>query len=224
MRSESKKKLIVIEGLDGSGKATQTQLLYSSLKDMSMKIKKVSFPDYDSASSALVKMYLDGEFGKQPDDVNAYAASSFYAVDRYASYKRDWEIDYEKGIIIADRYTTSNAIHQCSKLEAEEWDNYLEWLFEFEYEKLGIPRPDIVIYLKVDVEVSQELMNQRYQGDEDKKDIHENNLEYLKKSREAAEYCSQKLGWKIIECCEDGEMKSIDSVHKEILKVIIENK
>ena len=100
----------------------------------------------------------------------------------------------------------------------------MEWLYEFEYEKLGIPKPDIVIYLKVDVEISQELMNKRYHGDKSKKDIHENNLEYLKKSREAAEYCGQKLGWKIIECCEDGEMKSIDSVHKEILKVITENK
>lgn len=215
-----KKKLIVIEGLDGSGKATQAQLLYDKLRELNIKVRKVSFPDYDSDSSALVKMYLNGEFGKRPEDVNAYAASSFYAVDRYASYKKDWKEDYENGIIIADRYTTSNAIHQCSKLEKEDWDSYLEWLSEFEYEKLEIPKPDAVIYLKVDVEVSQELMNQRYHGDERKKDIHENNVEYLKKSREAAEYCSRKLGWKMVECCDDGGMRSKEEILGEILKIV----
>lgn len=215
-----KRKLIVIEGLDGSGKATQTELLRKELMNKGMLIKEVSFPNYDSDSSALVKMYLAGQFGKKPNDVNAFAATAFYAVDRYASYKKDWKMDYEKGIVIADRYTTSNAIHQCSKLPKEQWDEYLDWLFEFEFEKLGIPVPDTVIYLRVDPEVSQKLMTERYSGDESKKDIHEKDIEYLKHSREAAEYCSQKLGWKIVDCCGEENLKSIEQIHEEIMSII----
>lgn len=214
-------KLIVIEGLDGSGKATQAKLLCESLEKQGLKVRKVSFPDYDSDSSALVKMYLNGEFGKDPNDVNAYAASSFYAVDRYASYKKDWGKFYEDGgIIVADRYTTSNAIHQCSKLSEEAWDEFLEWLFKFEYEELGIPTPDTVIYLKVDTEVSQKLMTGRYDGDESKKDIHEGNLDYLNRSRKAAAYCSKKLGWKEIECCCGNGMRSIEEIHNDVLSEI----
>lgn len=213
-------KLIVIEGIDGSGKATQAKLLSEKFAKDGVKVRKISFPDYDSDSSALVKMYLYGQFGTDPNAVNAYAASSFYAVDRYASFKIDWSEDYENGVIVSDRYTTSNAIHQCSKLLREEWDNYLEWLFEFEYEKLGIPVPDIVIYLKVDPEVSQKLMTGRYAGDESRKDIHERDSEYLKKSSEAAEYCCKKLGWKIIECCKDDEMRRIDEIHEEIVSIV----
>lgn len=216
-----KGKLIVIEGLDGSGKATQAQLLCESLEGQGLKVRKVSFPDYDSDSSALVKMYLNGEFGKDPDDVNAYAASSFYAVDRYASYKKDWGKFYENGgVIVADRYTTSNAIHQCSKLNEELWDEFLGWLFKYEYEILGIPAPDTVIYLKVDTEVSQKLMTGRYDGDESKKDIHEGNLDYLNRSRKAAGYCSKKLGWKEIDCCAENGMRSIEDIHNEILENI----
>lgn len=218
--SNSMGKLIVIEGLDGSGKATQAQLLCEALKKSGIQTRKVSFPDYASDSSALVKMYLAGQFGTDPNDVNAYAASAFYAVDRYASYKKDWKEDYENGVIIADRYTTSNAIHQCSKLEQADWAEYLDWLFAFEYGKLGIPAPDMVIYLKVDPDVSQKLMTSRYHGDESKKDIHESNLDYLKKSREAAEYCSEKLGWRIVECCRGEEMRSIDEIHLEIVEIV----
>ena len=212
------KKLIVIEGLDGSGKATQAELLSEALL-LSGKVRKVSFPDYNSDSSALVKMYLKGDFGSRPDDVNAYAASSFYAVDRYASFKKDWIKDWEEGIIIADRYTTSNAIHQCSKLPKEHWDEYLSWLFEFEYERLGIPAPDLVIYLKVDPEVSQRLLNTRYHG-EDKRDIHEKDMEYLRRCREAASYCQEKLNWKPVECIKDGKMRSIEDIHKDVMELV----
>ena len=214
-------KLIVIEGLDGSGKATQSNLLYEKLLAEGKPVRKVSFPAYESDSSALVKMYLAGDFGKDPSDVNAYAASTFFAVDRFASYKSDWGKFYQEGgIVIADRYTTSNAIHQCSKLPREEWDGFVEWLFDFEFKLMGIPAPDKVIYLQVDPQVSQKLMSIRYQGDESKKDIHESNLEYLKKSREAARYCADKLGWTTI-LCDDGEtMRSIAQIHEDIMSLV----
>lgn len=216
-------KLIVIEGLDGSGKATQSKLLYEALQAQGKQVRKVSFPDYESESSALVKLYLAGAFGKDPGDVNAYAASSFFAVDRFASFKAGWGKFYEAGgIVIADRYTTSNAIHQCSKLPREEWDRYLDWLFEFEFQLMGIPAPDAVIYLKVDPEVSQKLMSERYHGDESRKDIHESNLEYLEKSRSAAEYCAHKLNWKTVFCADRGGLRSIDSIHREIVELICE--
>ena len=158
----SKGKLIVLEGLDGSGKATQAKLLAEHLAAQGVPVQKITFPDYASDSSALVKMYLSGEFGQRPDDVNAYAASTFYAVDRFASYKTRWGNVYrQNGLIISDRYTTSNAVHQCSKLPPMHWDGFLEWLFEFEYKKLGLPAPDAVVYLAVDPDVSQRLIAQR---------------------------------------------------------------
>lgn len=214
-------KLIVIEGLDGSGKATQSKLLCEALEAQGKKVRKVSFPAYESDSSALVKMYLAGEFGKDPGDVNAYAASTFYAVDRFASFKKEWGRFYEEGgIVVADRYTTSNAVHQCSKLPEDQWDSFLEWLFDFEYKMMGIPAPDAVIYLRVDPAVSQKLMTGRYNGDESKKDIHESNLEYLARSRRAAEYCADKLGWKSVSC-DDGEgMRTIEAIHSDVLSII----
>ena len=214
-------KLIVIEGLDGSGKATQAERLYETLRGRGIPVKKVSFPDYESPSSSLVKMYLSGEFGAHPDDVNAYAASSFYAVDRYASYKKGWKEFLDTGgIVIADRYTTSNAVHQCSKLPKENWDEYLNWLFEYEYKLLGVPEPTLTLYLHVDPEVSQRLMSGRYQGDEQKKDIHERDLEYLRQSQEAAGYCVDTLGWRVVECCRGGNMRSVEEIHEDIMAYI----
>lgn len=214
-------KLIVIEGLDGSGKGTQAAELVKNLEARGMPVRKVSFPDYASDSSALVKMYLSGQFGKDPQDVNAYAASTFFAVDRFASFKRDWGSFYQGGgIVVADRYTTSNAVHQCSKLPQEQWDAFLAWLFDFEYHLLGIPSPDLVVYLSVDPAVSQRLMTGRYQGDESKKDIHEGNLAYLRRSRLAAEYCSRRLGWQEIECCRNGQMRSVEAIQSDILALV----
>ena len=216
-----KGKLYVIEGLDGSGKATQSQLLYETLLEKGLTVRKVSFPNYASDSSALVRMYLRGDFGREPSDVNAYAASSFYAVDRYAGYKADWGTFYnEGGVIIADRYTTSNAVHQCSKLPESEWDSFLEWLFHFEYDLLGIPAPDAVIYLEVDPGVSQRLMAERYQGDEKKKDIHERNVLYLEQSARAAAYCAQHLGWHIVRCSAEGQMRSVEDIRAEIRNIL----
>ena len=214
-------KLIVIEGLDGSGKATQAKLLAQTLAENGERVKKITFPDYESESSALVRMYLHGEFGSRPGDVNAYAASAFYAVDRFASFKKDWgEVYQSGGLIIADRYATSNGIHQCSKLDESLWDEYLAWLEDFEYKKLGIPAPDTVIYLKADTDISQKLMSGRYGGDESKKDIHEGDIEYLKRSQKAAAYCAQKLGWKTVECVKNGKMRAIEDIHNEIMTLI----
>lgn len=211
-----KEKLIVMEGLDGSGKATQAGLLAAALAEGGNAVREVSFPDYGSPSSALVRMYLAGEFGDKPSDVNAYAASSFYAVDRYAGFKKDWEEAWRRGVIVADRYTTSNAIHQCSKLPEAQWDGYLEWLFHFEYELLGIPAPSLVVYLRVEPAVSQRLMTARYEGHEEKKDIHEKDLQYLSRCQKAADYCAGKFGWRVIECTENGGMRGIEAIAAEV--------
>lgn len=166
-------KLIIFEGLDGSGKGTQTNLLCQALRARGADLRQITFPDYESDSSALVRMYLSGRFGQRPDDVNAYAASTFYAVDRFASYKTDWGEFYRTGgLVVSDRYTTSNAVHQCSKLPPMHWDGF--WTgCSILSTKMGIPAPDAVVYLSVDVEVSQGLLAARYHGDAAKMDIQE---------------------------------------------------
>ncbi len=200
-----KGKLIVIEGLDGSGKSTQEKLLEDNLSTRGKSFTHIKLPNYDDEACILVKQYLAGRFGDRPEDVNAYAASSFYAVDRYVSYNCYWKEAYlSGGIILADRYTTSNAYHQLTKTPRDEWDSFLAWLEDFEYEKLGIPKPDAVIYLDMPVDVSQKLMTARYRGDESKKDIHEKNSEYLLRCREAADYVCRTQGWIRISCARDG--------------------
>ena len=216
---ESKGKLIVIEGVDGSGKATQAKLLAEALEKRGLEVRKVSFPDYDSDSSALVKMYLRGDFGSQPGDVNAYAASAFYAVDRYASFKKDWQGFYEAGgIVVADRYTTSNAVHQCSKLPEQAWPEFLRWLFRFEYEQLGIPAPDRVIFLQTEAAVTEKLLLKRYGGDASREDIHEADRAYMARSRKAAAYCAETLGWSTVRCTRDGAMRTVEDIHGEIME------
>lgn len=213
-------KVIVIEGLDGSGKATQTERLYELLSARDVQVRRVSFPDYDSPSSALVKMYLNGEFGSDPGDVNGYAAAAFYAVDRYASFKKDWGKAYDDGaVILCDRYATSNAVYQMTKVPQCEREEYLRWLEELEYCRLGIPRPDLVIYLDVPTDISQSLMSRRYDGDESKKDLHERNLAYLAQCGESARYSAMKLNWNVISCVRDGKMRSIDDISAEIAKL-----
>ena len=212
-------KLIVIEGLDGSGKSTQLELLPKNLLNKGIKSQTVSFPDYDSDSSAHVKMYLCGAFGKKPGDVNAYAASLFYAVDRFASYKTAWGEYYnQNGVIVSGRYTTSNAVHQTSKMDESEWTGFLDWLYDLEYNKVGIPKPDKVIFLDMPIEVSQKLLTGRYKGDEAKKDIHESDTEYLDKCRKAAMFTANYSGWTIIPCSKDGEPRSIEDIAKDVLE------
>lgn len=218
-------RLIVIEGLDGSGKHTQAVLLKKYLESTGKSVKLVSFPDYKSPSSALVKMYLAGDFGTDADSVNPYASSTFYAVDRFASFRTDWQKFYENGgIVIADRYTTSNAVHQCSKLPAEQWDDFLKWLFDFEYKYMGIPEPNNVIYLRADPKISQKLMSERYNSDETKKDIHERDVDYLRRSQVSADYCAEKFGWNIIECIENDTMRSVENISAEVKKITEINK
>ncbi len=211
-------KLIVIEGLDGSGKSTQLELLPQNLLKKGIESRTVSFPDYQSDSSALVKMYLGGQFGKKPGDVNAYAASLFYAVDRFASYKTAWGEYYnQNGIIISGRYTTSNAVHQTSKMPESDWQGFLDWLYDLEYNKVAIPKPDKVIFLDMPIEVSQKLMSGRYNGDESKKDIHESDTDYLNQCRKAAMFTAKYSGWTIIPCAKDGNPRSIEDIANDIL-------
>ena len=216
-------KLIVFEGTDGSGKSTQFSLLTRRLEARGVDFRTMVFPQYTEPSSALIRMYLGGEFGARPSDVNAYTASTFYAVDRFAAFRKVWGEYYRNGgLMLSDRYTTSNAVHQCSKLPPMHWDGFLNWLFDFEYKKFGIPAPDAVIYLAVDPEVSQRLITERYHGDESKKDIQEKDTEYLARSRAAAEYCARTLGWHRIECTAADangakSMRSVEDINAEIL-------
>ena len=215
-----KGKLFIIEGLDGSGKETQTKKLYQRLKADHINIRKVEYPNYKSDSSALVKMYLNGDFGKNADDVDAYVSSTFYAVDRYASYKTEWEDFYLKGgIVLADRYTSSNMIHQASKIEdKEEQTQFLYWLEDLEFRMYGLPRPSKVIFLDMPPEYSKKLMENRDNKitGQSKKDIHESNFEYLKKSYKNAMDVVKAYNWPIISCVENGRILSIDEIHEKV--------
>lgn len=210
-------KIIVIEGLDGSGKNTQARLLAEALGKRTI-VKRLSFPDYDSQSSALVKMYLGGEFGDDPMAVNAYAASSFYAVDRIASYLKNWKSDFESGIsFVFDRYTTSNAVYMLSKLRESEKESFLNWLMDFEFNKMGLPAPDKVIYLDMPTDISQRLMSKRYSGDESKKDLHEKNVDFLKLCRTNALYAAEKLDWTVIKCSRGENPLSVEEIGEKVL-------
>ncbi len=213
-------KLIVIEGLDGSGKSTQLELLAANLEKAGIDAKTISFPDYKEKSSTLVKMYLSGEFGKEAGDVNAYAASLFYAVDRFASFRCHWKDYYDAGgIVIAGRYVTSNAVHQTAKLPAQEWEQYLSWLYELEYEKVGIPKPDLVLFLDMPTEFSKQLLEKRYGGDDEKKDIHERDEEYQRNCRKAAMYNVEHSDWKAVSCVDGGSVRSVEDISADILRL-----
>ena len=215
-------KLIVLEGTDGSGKSTQFRLMAQRLTDENVEFRRLVFPRYENESSALIRMYLGGEFGTKPSDVNAYAASAFYAVDRYASYKQDWGQWYEDGgLILSDRYTTSNAVHQASKETGEKRDAFLKWLYEFEYDKLGLPRPDLTIYLDVPTDFTEKLMRHREQDTGTKADIHEQDTEYLNTCRRTGRAAAEFYGWTVIDCVKDGAMRSIEDIHQEIYGHVI---
>ena len=210
-------KLIVIEGTDGSGKSTQFKRLTERLQEEGKTFQKLVFPQYAEPSSALIRMYLGGEFGSKPTDVNAYAASAFYAVDRYASYKKVWGEYYEQGgLILSDRYTTSNAVHQASKEAPENRNKFLHWLYEFEYDKLGLPRPDLTIYLDVPTDFTEKLLRHREADTNTKADIHEKDMQYLATCRKIGKKAAEFYGWTVISCVKDGAMRSIEDIHREI--------
>lgn len=215
-------KLIVIEGTDGSGKSTQFRLLSERLERDNVVFKHIVFPRYDQESSALIRMYLGGDFGTKPLDVNAYAASSFYAVDRYASYKMDWGQWYEDGgVVLSDRYTTSNAVHQASKEPKEKQADFLMWLYDFEYDKLGLPRPDLTLYLDVPTDFTERLLRHREHDTNTKADIHEKDTTYLATCRNTGRMAAQYYGWTVIECVKDGAMRSIEDIHDEIYRHVM---
>lgn len=212
-------KLIVIEGTDGSGKSTQFKLLTQRLEQEYTPFRRIVFPRYSEESSALIRMYLGGQFGTRPSDVNAYAASAFYAVDRFASYKQDWGEWYENGgLVLSDRYTTSNAVHQASKEPGEKQAAFLNWLYEFEYDRLGLPRPDLVLYLDVPTDFTEKLMRHREAATNTKADIHEKDMAYLATCRQTGRAAAEHYGWTMIRCVENGEMRTIDDIHQEIYR------
>lgn len=222
MEGETMKgKLIVLEGIDGSGKETQSNLLEKKLKEKGREVMHISFPDYESPSSALVKMYLKGDFGKNPEDVNPYAASLFYAVDRFASYRMKWKDFYEKGgIVIADRYTTSNMVHQMTKYEDEvKRKDFLSWLEKTEYGELELPRPDLVILLDIPLAVSENLVKERAKKG-GSMDIHEQHLDYLRKCHDAYRQLVALYHWKRIPCTEEGRLRSIEDIGKDVEKAV----
>ena len=212
-------KLIVIEGTDGSGKSTQFRLLTDRLESEQVKFQKLVFPQYSEPSSALIRMYLGGEFGKSPSDVNAYAASAFYSVDRYASYRKVWGKWYEEGgLVVSDRYTTSNAVHQASKEPEDKREDFLNWLYDFEYDKLGLPRPDLVIYLDVPTDFTEKMLRHRETETHTQADIHEQDTQYLATCRRMGRAAAEHYGWTVIRCIRDGAMRSMEDIHEEIYR------
>jgi dTMP kinase len=217
-------KLICIEGGDGSGKETQTGRLFQRLLDDRYKILKVEYPNYASESSALVKMYLNGDFGSRPEDVSPYIASTFYALDRYASYKKEWERFYQDGgIVLADRYTTANMIHQASKIMDEvQREEFLQWLHHFEFQLLGLPEPDCVIFLDVPPQYSAKLIRERKNkitGKADK-DIHEKDSGYMEQAYKSSLWVAQKYNWNRIACVEGERIRSIEEIHEEVYGIV----
>lgn len=209
--------LISIDGLDGSGKGTQSDLLCRRLKDAGKRVKVISFPMYGEPSCFAVEMYLGGKLGGSPSDTNAYAASTFFAVDRYISCRTDWGRDIsDYDYVIFNRYVSANAVHQLSKLPKEEWESFLAWLWDYEFEKLGLPKPDATLYLLVPPEISLGLVDSRGE----KKDIHESDKEYMYRCYEAGQYAADRLGFEKIDCILDGEMRSREDIADEIYKKV----
>ena len=214
-------KLIVFEGTDGTGKSTQYARACERLEAQNVRFEKIKFPQYDEPSSALIKMYLAGEFGSDPDKINPYAASTFYAVDRYAGFARGWKDFYDKGgLIVCDRYTTSNAVHQVSKLPPEERTVFLNWLFELEYGKLGLPKPDLVLYLDMPTEITEKMMRSREAATGTHADIHEQDEAYLRSCREAAREIVKDCSWTVIHCAKGDAPRTVEDIHNEVYKTV----
>lgn len=214
-------KLIVLEGTDGSGKATQARLLLESLEAQGISCREIDFPRYGNPFAEPVSRYLRGALGSRPGDVNAYAASTMFAVDRYASYKEDWGGFYESGgVVVANRYTTSNAVHQASKLPEAERRVYLDWLFDLEYRRLGLPEPDLVLYLDMPTEAADRLMRRRERETDTQADIHEQDSDYLRRCRENARAIAESLGWAVVDCAAGGVPRTPEDIHGEAAAIV----
>ena len=212
-----KGKLIVFEGTDGSGKATQSRLLCGRLEAEGIPFRKIDFPRYGKPSAAMVQEYLNGNLGKKPGDVNAYAASVFFSMDRYASYKQDWGDFYEAGgLVVADRYTTSNAVHQASKLPESQRKEYLDWLFDLEYSRMGLPAPDLVVYLDMPTEITERMMRRRESDSGTHADIHEQDTAYLRRCRANAGEVARLCGWTVIHCAAGDAPRTVENIHEEV--------
>lgn len=214
-------KLIVFEGTDGSGKSTQFELLAKRLEAEQIGFQRLRFPQYEEPSSALIRMYLGGAFGDDPEAVNAYAASTFYAVDRYASYQCVWKDYYQGGgFVVSDRYTTSNAVHQGSKVPEGERAEFFHWLYDLEYDRMGLPRPDLVVLLDMPVELSEQLMRKREKSTGTHADIHERDEDYLKKCRDVALHAAKYYGWRTVSCAKDGAIRGVEDIHEEVYAIV----
>ncbi len=213
---------ITLDGLDASGKETQSARLCAALRDRGYRVRELSFPMYGEKSAVPVELYLGGALGDRPEDTNAFAASTFFSIDRYISYRTDWKKDIEDPdtIVVSNRYTTANAVHQLSKLPKERWDDFLAWLWDFEFGKLGLPIPDLILYLEMHPDISMKLLARRSSETGRKQDIHEKNKNHLLKSYEAAVFASAQLGWNRIRCFDREKPRPIDDIHTEIMRAV----
>lgn len=217
----SRGKLIVFEGTDGSGKATQSRMLCEKLKREGIPYKKIDFPRYGKASAAPVEEYLNGALGKKPGDVSGYAASVLFAVDRFASYKQDWGEFYEAGgLVIADRYTTSNAVHQASKLPEGERQEFLDWLYDLEYRIMGLPKPSLVLYLDMPTEITERMMRKRESDTNTHADIHEQDEAYLMACRASARKIAEQSGWLRIDCADGDAPRTVEDIHAQVCEIV----
>ena len=215
-------KLIVLEGTDGSGKSTQFALLKQRLESEGRSFHTIVFPQYDQPSSALIRMYLGGEFGPNPADVNAYAASAFYAVDRFASFRKVWGEEYRKGgLILADRYTSSNAVHQAAKVLEPIRPDFFRWLYDLEYVRFGLPVPDLVLYLDVPTEISETLLRKRESDTHTQADIHEQDLDYLRTCRRTGLQAAAFYGWSVVSCAKKGQLRAVEDIHEELYQKVL---
>lgn len=210
-------KLVVIEGIDGSGKSTQFRLLCDALTRDGVDFRRVVFPRYDNPSSTLIRMYLGGEFGSDPDAVNAYAASSFFAVDRYASFVQDWRDYYlGGGLVLTDRYTTSNALHQGAKMASDEREQFFKWLYEYEFDLIGLPKPDLTFYVNITVSLAAKRLRSREEQTGTRADIHEQDLPYLESCAQSGTAAAEHFGWYVVDSVKNNEQRTPEEIHKEI--------
>ena len=215
--------LIVLEGTDGSGKATQAKRLIRTLEDRGVPCREIDFPRYGNPFAEPANLYLHGALGDRPGDVNAYAASVMFAVDRFASYREDWGEFYASGgVVIANRYTTSNAVHQASKLPEAERKPFLDWLFDLEYRRLGLPEPDLVLYLDMPAEISGKMLRRREQETRTQADIHEQDGDYLRRCRECARQIAEDQGWVTIACAAGDRPRTPEDIGREVAAIAAE--